>query len=111
MTREEARGYFKNKSLSYKDLNEGNICTLVILLNKNVKQACKNREVSVDSMRMSQKIKSKFTAGGELLECNLFINSHYFRQRECISFNRDGHIGFCGWAGEKNLNPIINAFI
>lgn len=111
LTSEEARECFKNKNLSYNDITEGDICTLVMLLNKNIKLACKNHEMSVDSMRMSQRIKSKFTTSGKLIECYLFINSHYFRQRECISFNKDGFIGFCGWAGGSNPEPIIKSFI
>ena len=111
MTGEEARKYFESKDLKYSDITEGDICTLVMLLNKSIKQACKNHEMSVDTMRMSQKIKSKFTTNGQLIECYLFINSHYFTQRECISFNKDGFIGFCGWAGGDNPKPIIKAFV
>lgn len=108
---DKARDYFKSKNLTYDDITEGDICTLVMLLNKNIKQACKNHEMSVNTMRMSQKIKSRFTFNGKLIECYLFINSHYFTQRECISFNKDGFISFCGWAGGNNPKPIINAFI
>lgn len=104
------REYFKSKDLSYADITEGDICVLVMLLNKKIKQACKNHEMSVDSIRMSQKIKSKFTASGRLIECYLFINSHYFTQRECISFNKDGFIAFCGWADDRNTKPVIEAF-
>ncbi len=111
MGTDEAREYFKSKGLSYSDITEGDICTLTMLLNKHIKRACKNGDMSVNSMRMSQKIKSKFTSRGGLVECYLFINSHYFTQRECISFNKDGFIGFCGWAGGKNPAPIIAAFI
>lgn len=108
---EMARNYFKSKNLTYEDITEGDICVLVIMLNKNIKKACKNHEMSVDSMRMSEKILSKYKTNGNLVECYLFINSHYFIQRECISFNKDGFIGFCGWAGGDNPKPIIKSFI
>lgn len=111
MSNDEAREYFKNKNLSYNDINAGDICCLVMLLNQSIKKACKNSEMSVDSMHMSEKIKSKYTTNGKLVECYLFINSHYFTQRECISFNKDGFIGFAGWSGTQNLVPIISAFI
>jgi hypothetical protein len=61
-------------------------------------------------MHMSEKIKSKYTKNGTLKECYLFMNSHYFTQRECISFNSDGFIGFAGWADEHNSAPILAAF-
>lgn len=47
---------------------------------------------------------------GKLRECYLYMNSHYFTRRECISFNRDGFIGFAGWADSKNTAPIVRAF-
>ncbi|MCB7160071.1 hypothetical protein LI071_05210 [Bacillus subtilis] len=73
-----------------------------MLQNKHVKQAAKAHTMSVDTMRMSQKIKSKYKTN---------INSHYFTQREAISFNPDGIIGFAGWADSDNTKPIIDAFI
>ena len=111
MTNDEARRYFSSKKLTYADITSGDICVLVMLLNKSIKQACKKYEMSVSSMRMSEKIKSKYTQGGKLVECYLFMNSHYFMRRECISFNKDGFIGFAGWADDRNNKPIIDAFI
>ncbi|WP_181219459.1 hypothetical protein [Bacillus subtilis] len=57
MNSEEARTYFVQKGLSYEDIYEGDICVLVMLLNKHVKQAVKANKMSVDTMRMSQKNK------------------------------------------------------
>lgn len=111
MTTEEAREYFKSKNLTYKDITSGDICVLVMMLNKSFKQACKRNEMSVNTMRMSEKIKSKYTSSGKLIECYLFINSHYFTRMECISFNKDGFIGFAGWADSRNTKPIIDAFV
>jgi len=28
-------------------------------------------------------------------------------EREAVSFNRDGFIGFAGWADKKNIKPIL----
>lgn len=109
--REKARGYFEEKGLTYDDITAGDICTLVMILNKNIKKSCKNHNMSVDSMHMSEKILSKYRSNGKLIECYLFINSHYFTRRECISFNKDGFIGFCGWAGGNNQTPIIDSFM
>lgn len=111
MTSEEARNYFVQKGLSYEEITEGDICVLVMLLNKHVKQAAKAHTMSVDTMRMSQKIKSKYKTNGTLISCYLYINSHYFTHREAISFNPDGFIGFAGWADSGNTQPLIDAFI
>lgn len=111
MTNDEAREYFKNKNLTYNDITPGDICVLVMMLNKSIKKACKNSEMSVDSITMSEKIRSKYTTNGRLKECYLFMNSHYFTRRECISFNKDGFIGFAGWAGDRNVKPVIETFV
>ena len=106
-----AREYFKSKGLTYANVTSGDICILAMLLNKNVKTANKRHEMSTDSMHMSDKIKSKYKTNGEIISCYLFINSHYFTQREAISFNEDGFIGFCGWADDRNTAPIVAAFM
>ena len=107
----EARDYFKNKGLTYDDITEGDILTLVMLLNKELKKATKENETSVSSMYLSRKIDLKKKTNGSIVTCFLYVNSHYFTQRECISFNRDGFIGFAGWADQGNINPILRAFL
>lgn len=36
--------------------------------------------------------------------------SCYFDNREAVTFNPDGFIGFAGWADDRNIIPFINAF-
>ena len=38
------------------------------------------------------------------------VRSRYFTGREAVSFNRDGFIGFCGWASPDNQPPYMEAF-
>ena len=108
---EEARQYFKNKGLTYGSITEGDILTLSMLLNKHIKNANKECETSMGSMYLSKKIDLKRKTNGTLVHCYLYVNSHYFARRECISFNPDGFIGFAGWADQGNTNPILRAFI
>lgn len=110
-TTNDARDYFKSKGLSYHDITEGDICVLVMLLNKHLKRSNKTGETSVDTMRMSEKIDMTRKSNGTIISCYLYMNSHYFTRRECISFNIDGFIGFAGWADRCNLNPILRAFL
>jgi hypothetical protein len=107
----KAREHFKAKGLTYENITEGDIIVLAMLLNKHVKAANKRHEMSTDSMRMSQKIVSKYKRNGTLISCYLYINSNYFTQREAISFNTGGFIGFCGWADDRNTAPIVAAFM
>lgn len=110
-TTQEARDYFKEKGLTYNDITEGDILTLVLLLNREIKKAVKDHEMSTQSMHLSRRLDIKKRSNGAITECYLYINSHYFTQRECISFNRNGFIGFCGWADQGNTNPILRAFL
>lgn len=36
--------------------------------------------------------------------------SHYFDDREAVTFNEDGFVGFAGWADDKNIQPILAGF-
>lgn len=108
---DEARQYFKDKGLTYDKVKEGDILALVMLLNKHIKRAVKECEVSTDSIHLSQKIDMLRKPNGSIIRCYLYLISHYFERRECISFNGDGFIGFAGWADTGNSNPIKRAFL
>ena len=108
---EEARQYFKDKGLTYADITEGDILTLTMLLNKEIKKSNRNGETSTDSMNLSKKVVMKKKSNGSIISCYLYMNSHYFTQREAISFNADGFIGFAGWADQGNTNPLLRAFL
>lgn len=108
---QEARDYFARKGLTYDDITEGDILVLIMLLNKHIKKSNKENETSVSTMRLSEKVDMKKKSNGTIITCFLYMNSHYFTRRECISFNRDGFIGFAGWADQGNTNPILRAFL
>lgn len=110
-TNDEARDYFKECGLSYKDIMEGDILALVLLLNRELKKSNKIGETSVNTMSLSKKIDMKKNTDGSIRTCFLYMNSHYFTRREAISFNQDGYIGFAGWADYGNLNPLKRAFL
>lgn len=109
-TNNEARKYFKSKGLTYDDITEGELLVLVMLLNKELKTAAKDCETSVD-MHLSKRMDIKKKTNGSIVSCYLYLNSHYFTQREAISFNTDGFIGFAGWADQGNTNPLLRAFL
>ena len=108
---DECREYFKECGLSYKDITEQEILILVMLLRKELKKSNEIGETSVCTMRLSEKIDMKKRTNGSIKTCFLYLNSHYFTRRECISFNQNGYIGFCGWADTGNSNPIKRAFL
>ena len=107
--RDQARHYFYNVlNLSYPELSKEKILTLCKFLNQEFRQT--KEPLSVGTMRLSRKIKSKYDSKGALISCALYVNSDYFTRRECVTFNEDGFIGFCGWASDANAKPIIQAF-
>jgi hypothetical protein len=110
-TNEEARDYFKNKGLTYDDIKEGDVGVLMILLEQEYRKSNTAGETSVNTMHLSKRVDIKRKPNGSIISCFLYTNSHYFTQRECISFNRDGFIGFAGWADDGNTNPIKRAFM
>lgn len=110
-TTDEAREYFKNKGLTYDSISEGDILILSMMLEKELKKSNKSGETSVSTMTLSKKIDMKKKTNGHIICCFLYMNSHYFTQREAISFNRDGFIGFAGWADQGNTNPLLRAFL
>ena len=110
-TNDEAREYFKKCGLSYDDITEGDILSLVLLINRELKKSNKIGETSVYTMSLSKKIDMKKNTDGSISSCFLYLNSHYFTRREAISFNNDGFIGFAGWADDGNLNPLKRAFL
>lgn len=109
-TNNEARDHFKECGLTYKDIAEGDILALVLILNREIKASNKKGETSVNTMRLSEKIDMKKNTDGSIKCCFLYLNSNYFTRREAISFNNDGFIGFAGWADDGNLNPLKRAF-
>lgn len=108
---DEAREYFKSKNLSYDSINEGDILVLVMLLQKEIKKSVKAGETSISTIYLSSKVDMKKKSNGSIICCYLYVNSHYFTRREAISFNRDGFIGFAGWADQGNTNPLLRAFL
>lgn len=108
---EHARQYFLAKGLSYAKVFEGDILVLAMMLNQEIKKSNKSGETSVESMHLSKKISLKKRPNGSMIHCYLYLNSHYFIQREAISFSEDGFIGFAGWADIGNTNPVLRAFL
>ena len=106
----QIRAYFQNMGLSYDSINEGDILVLVMMMQREIKQANEVGETSVSTMRLSKRIDTKLKTNGTIISCYLYMNSHYFTRREAISFNPDGFIGFAGWADQGNLNPLLRAF-
>lgn len=41
----------------------------------------------------------------------LRCEAHYFDDREAVTFNANGFVGFAGWADDQNVQPILRGFV
>lgn len=108
-TTKEARSYFEELGLSYDKVFEADIWNLLAFVSGELA----NVDKSSDTLEMSiviDSVKIDASCGG-LNSAFFEVSGPYFERREGISFNRDGFIGFAGWASTKNLQPFVRGFM
>ncbi|PHR58761.1 MAG: hypothetical protein COA47_10165 [Robiginitomaculum sp.] len=104
-SRDKARTLFKSKGLTYADLTRENVQELRYIINKKMMGS----KLLDDSYRCRPRCQFQpDNAGG--FWAGIRCKSRYFGDREAVSFNRDGFIGFGGWADDKNVVPIVDGF-
>ena len=101
------REIFKESGLTYNDVYD-NLSLLRDYLSAELENHTNLK------MKLSNEVDTslRFIHGIRNIECFFIkVDGPYFKDREAISFNPDGFIGFCGWADSKNCIPFINGFI
>ena len=104
-SREQARNYFKEKELTYEDISMDDIYYLISILNKKI------FDDNILIMMNEPKIKGKDITLYFLEFSFLKVKGNYFADREAITFNEDGFIGFCGWADLKRTSIFTTGFM
>ncbi len=105
--RDQAREVFKKSNFTYNNIFD----------NRELLKECIQKKLDAHSHHLPMKINNKkerwwFKKGTRDIEVyELRVDSDYFDNRECLTLNRDGFIGFCGWADDTNRVPIIEGFI
>lgn len=96
-----------NTSLSYQIIDEMKLYRLKWLIAEELS----NHDGKIN-MRLSTNKKKdvKILKRTGLKFAMLKVDGSYFKEREAISFNESGFIGFAGWASGYNLEPFANAF-
>lgn len=108
MNNDEARQYFKDKGLTYSILNSKTIILLKKLVQKEIdKMKSEVNDCCLVSMNRLRPVNSQLKNGW----VELTVKGGHFDNREAITFNRDGFIGFAGWASTRNTQPFIDGFI
>lgn len=100
MTRDEARSLFAAAKLDYSVLTADRVQRLRTLINAKMKSSgrfkgqyrCRQRPI--------------IRPGYAEIRCK----ASYFDNREAVTFNTDGFIGFAGWADNENVQPVLAGF-
>ncbi len=82
--------------------------------NVTMKQLMELHDILLEKLENSECFRGTFEMNPLELDHNrmfLTCKSDYFDNREAVSFNRDGFIGFAGWASSKNIAPILEGFV
>jgi hypothetical protein len=107
MKNNDARGHFLDCGLSYKDIGVGELLLLQTFLYMELE---KSREQTSGMVLNYKKTRLNVDKETGLINAFFVVDGEYYAHRECISFNRDGFIGFAGWADSNNVAPIHRAF-
>jgi hypothetical protein len=108
MTNDEARKVYAESGLTYNDVYD---CRKILA--KEIQSAIDKSRERGGSLPM------KVFSGGRRMERStrnvecffLRVNGPYFDDRECVSFNPDGFVGFAGWADSWNTAPVLEGFV
>jgi len=115
---QQARDYFENSGLTYRDVGSIECFSLV----ECVREELKLFNVEFEKKEghwiklLEKKTRGKtpqmsFYSDGSIKEFYIHCKGSWFDRREAISFNKDGFIGFAGWASSENVKPFIKAFV
>lgn len=104
---DKLREKFKTLNFDYSLLNEEHIQMLRIFIAKELDAFDSDMDLSLSTQKKKD-IKVLKRTG--LQFANIKVDANYFREREAITFNSDGFIGFAGWACNYNVTPYANAF-
>lgn len=110
--RNECRRLFADCGFDYSKIGKNDIHDLHEMISQAIKRFAKldpGRD-TISTMRMSKLVKVTLNKCGGIESAFLYVNSSYFTQREAISFNSDGFIGFAGWASDNNVLPFVWGF-
>lgn len=107
--REIARNYFKSLNITYEDIDMNDLYYLISIANKKIF----NDNILI--MMNEPKVKGKnkniiLDKNNKLVFAGLRCKGNYFGDREAITFNEDGFIGFCGWADMKRTQIFTESF-
>lgn len=106
MNTDDAREIWQQSGFDYSVLTRPNIEMLAGLLSTELAAFARD-----GGMVMSVADKTIWNDRVGTSSCEITVGGPYFKDREAITFNRNGFIGFAGWASSNNVQPFIRAFV
>ena len=103
-TRDGARERWAQSGLTIADLNAESLRTLRAMIDRAMRAS--------GLMQGSYRAHQRFLLHLEAPQpwADLRCRSLYFNDRQAITFEPDGFVGFAGWADQWNVQPILTAF-
>lgn len=102
-TRDDARARFASLGISTADLERSDIRKL----ENSLMEAMKGSDCL--AMRIDRR-RTRFLDRAEGRFVSIRCRSAYFDDREAVTFNQDGFVGFAGWADDLNIRPFLDGF-
>lgn len=106
LTRNDARAAFAATGISLLDLTEVEILDL----RDRLDVALKASGLIGGTYRM-RRFRPVWKGTIAFPWLQLTCRSRHFDQREAVTFNPDGFVGFAGWADDDNVAPILQGFV
>jgi hypothetical protein len=104
ITRDDARSAWAASGLTYDALTKRNVTLLQDMINIE--------------MHASGLLRGTYRAWGARVwmsgpdkVADIRCNAFYFKKRQAVTFERNGFVGFAGWADDTNVVPIVRGFI
>lgn len=111
ITRDGLRDAFDHHLDGLHDLGENDVYMLAMLVGEEL---CRHNLKDVDNMTSACKMSlgklDTSVAGVQVLSAYVRVDGPYFEDREAISLEPSGWVGFAGWADSRNARPFLVAF-
>lgn len=107
--RDIAREVWGESGYDYSVLTENNLVELVHRIRINLDEHRQRFNMRIHYHRNGRPY-NNYTKNGRVIWVEITVDGDYFKDREGITFNSDGFVGFAGWASDSNCQPFVNAF-
>lgn len=100
MTNDDVRKILADKNITTDNVTQKQLQELHDILSRKLPESgCFRGGFEMNPMQLDENMK--------FMTCR----ADYFKEREAVSFNRDGFIGFAGWASSNNVKPILEGVV